>query len=76
MYETGYVRCECDVKGCDGKLFAPEAKVDDYGWEVNRDIATADGATRRVCLCPEHAIEWRQARKAYSDACDKIMGGK
>lgn len=76
MYETGYVCCECDVRGCEQKLFVPEVEVDQYGWEVNRVLETADGATRRVCLCPEHAIGWREARKAYSEAVDELLGGE
>lgn len=75
MYENGYCFMECDVRGCGQKLSVPEAERDDYGWEVEREVEGDDGTTRKVCLCPEHAIAWRVARKSYAEAVDALLAG-
>lgn len=75
MYETGYCHAECDVKGCEQKLNVPVADRGGYGWEIEREIEGTDGATRKVCLCPAHAPEYRDARAAYAKAVDKLLGG-
>lgn len=75
MYETGYCHMECDVKGCEQKLNVPVDERDSYGWEVEREVEGADGTTRKVCLCPAHAIDYRDARDAYAKAVDKLLGG-
>lgn len=75
MYESGYCFMECDVKGCGLKLFVPVEERDSYGWEVEREVEGTDGTTRKVCLCPEHSIGYRAARKSYAEAIDKLLGG-
>ncbi len=75
MYETGYCFMGCDVKGCEQKLTAPVEERDDYGWEVEREIEGPDGTTRKVCLCPEHSIRYRAARKEYAETIEKLLGG-
>ena len=75
MYETGYCFMECDVKGCEQKLTAPVEERDGYGWEVEREIEGPDGTTRKVCLCPEHSIRYRAARKEYAETIEKLLGG-
>lgn len=75
MYETGYCFMECDVKGCEQKLSVPESERDGYGWEVEREVEGGDGTTRKVCLCPEHAIALRAARKSYAEAVDELLAG-
>lgn len=75
MYETGYCHAECDVKGCEQKLNVPVADRDSYGWEIERDVEGTDGTTKKVCLCPEHAFDYRAARDAYAKAVDKLLGG-
>lgn len=76
MYETGYCFMECDVRGCGLKQSVPEGERDDYGWEVEREVEGGDGTTRRVCLCPEHSIAYRAARKAYAEAIDALLAGE
>lgn len=75
MYETGYCFMECDVKGCDQKVSVPVEERDSYGWEVEREVEGGDGTTRKVCLCPEHSIAYRAARKSYAEAMDKLLEG-
>lgn len=75
MYEEGYCSMECDVKGCGLKLSVPVDDRDCYGWEVQREVELTDGISRKVCLCPEHSIAYRAARKAYAEAIERLMEG-
>lgn len=73
MHETGYDFCECDVKGCELKLYARHDEIGDYGWVIDQPLESSYGSARTVCLCPEHAIRYRQISDAYVKAMDKLL---
>lgn len=73
MHESGYDFCECDVKGCELKLYARHDEIGDYGWVIDQPIASSDGAARTVCLCPEHAIKYRQISNDYEKAMYTLL---
>lgn len=73
MHETGYDHIECDVKGCELKLYAKSSEVGDYGWVIDQTVPTAGGHELSVCLCPEHAIRYRQISDAYVGAMGTLL---
>lgn len=73
MHETGYDFCECDVKGCEMKLCAASSEINSYGWVIDQKVPTTSGGELSVCLCPEHAIRYRQISDAYVKAMDKLL---
>lgn len=73
MHETGYDFCECDVKGCEMKLYAASSEINSYGWVIDQKVPMTSGGELIVCLCPEHAIRYRQISDAYVKAMDKLL---
>lgn len=73
MRTNNYVHVECDVKGCEHKLDAPEKEVNSCGWEVGVEYIDAKGRTKKYDLCFEHAMRWRYLRQQHDAEIDTLI---